>query len=169
MDFADLNPDKVILMSKDHDRDWDVNPPHVVVDGNCWLYECSYYLARGLALGRDHGAGFNDFIKRFMDRVCYVKKLGFKATIIFDGRRLPAKQCTDASRREIRTKNVRIAAELEAAGQGETDAAHDVYNKSFVVTNALMHRVYTQLIKGGDHALIAPYTRTKELRVVTLR
>ena len=50
-----------------------------------------------------HEAGFNEFMKRFMDRVCYVKKRGFNVTIVLDGRRLPTKQCTDASRSEILT------------------------------------------------------------------
>ena len=35
MNFCDVNPQKVISLSKDTDRDWTSHPPHVVVDGNC--------------------------------------------------------------------------------------------------------------------------------------
>ena len=97
---------------------------------------------RGLTLDQEEEADFNQFMKRFMARVKNVKQRGFKVTRTFDGHRLPAKLCTDIVRREIRTKNQKIAVELEAAGQGETNVVHDSYNKSFVVTNALIHRVF---------------------------
>ena len=98
MNFIDLNPEKVKSMSKDNDRDWVKYPPHVVVDGNCWLYECSYYLARGLALGHTYDRGFANFMDRFMKRVRYVQQRGFKATVVFDGRRVPAKGITDTKK-----------------------------------------------------------------------
>ena len=157
MDFSDLNPAKVISLSTDDERDWELHPPHAVVDGNCWLYECSYYLARGLALGEDYDQGFREFMARFMQRVNYVKKRGFKITIVFDGHRLRAKQCTDSQRRDVRAKNKRIVSELEAVGQGETEAAHAAYNKSFVVTNALIHRVHRELAANGIPVFIAPH------------
>ena len=157
MNFVDLNPAKVISMSKDADRDWSKHPPHVVVDGNCWLYECSYYLARGLALGNTYEAGFTSFKDRFMKRVDYVKQRGFKITVVFDGRRLRAKRSTDAKRREAREKNAKKAAELEQAGQGDTSAAHDAYNKSFVVTNKLIHAMFEELKNKGVAVFIAPH------------
>lgn len=157
MNFSDVNPQKVIKMSKDADRDWTAHPPHAVVDGNCWLYECSYYLARGLALGHEYEAGFNAFLGRFMARYEYVTKRGFKTSVVFDGRRLTAKKNTDSKRQETREKNKKIAAELEAAGQGDTQAAHDAYNKSFVVTNNLIHRVFKALENKQVPVLIAPH------------
>ena len=108
MNFSDVNPQKVIKMSKDADRDWTAHPPHAVVDGNCWLYECSYYLARGLALGHEYETGFNAFLDRFMARYEYVTKRGFKAPVVFDGRRLSAKKNTDLKRQETREKNKKL-------------------------------------------------------------
>ena len=151
------NPEMLINLNKDDERDFGEHPPLVVVDGNCWLYECSYYLARGLALGHDYHKGFNLFMKRFMQRVDWVTKRGFQIQIVFDGRRLQAKHTTDADRREIRAKNKKIAAELERSGQGDTDAAHEAYSKSFAVTNELIHKVYKKLQSKGVPVVIAPH------------
>ena len=81
MNFNDINPELIIQLSKDESRDFDTDPPLVVVDGNCWLYECSYYLTRGLALAKDHEQGFDLFMKRFTQRVKWVTQRGFEIVI----------------------------------------------------------------------------------------
>jgi exonuclease-1 len=65
------------------------------VDASAWLHRASYGCALELATGQDTVM----YLHFCMDMIDILKKHGITPTVVFDGARLPMKDCTRESRR----------------------------------------------------------------------
>ena len=126
----------------------DSTTPTVVVDGNCWIYECACGIVSGLSAESVY-ASFDEFLRRYKRRLDYVKKCGWEMIIVFDGRRLPLKKATHMKREAARRK---------AAARRQTTtkvAASDL--STFHPSHELIHRLVVSLQEENFEVIVAPH------------
>ena len=129
--------------------------PKAVIDGNCWIYECAYKLARDIA--RNKSEALEQFWSRFLKRIGYVEKCGWVPSIIFDGRSLPIKKKTDDKRRLVREAARRKAEKLETQGHGDTAAAASASTAAFKATHSIIHFLVLRIRAAGYDVIVAPH------------
>ena len=129
--------------------------PKAVIDGNCWIYECAYKLARGIEA--NDPAIFDQFWSRYLKRIEHVSKCGWVPSIVFDGRSLPIKKITDDKRRIVRQTARAKADKLVSEGHGETTAAANAATSAFKATHDIIHRLVVCIRTAGYAVIVSPH------------
>ena len=145
--FSDIDPRRICK-----------NPtevPTAVIDGNCWIYECAHKLTDGI-MKNDQDAT-QMFIHRYLTRVAHVASCGWVPTVVFDGRRVPAKKRTH----DLRAKKRRVARlkadKLQFEGKAGTKAASTAQSESFRPSNTLIHRLVLAIRQQKFKVRVSPY------------
>ncbi|XP_071639073.1 exonuclease 1 isoform X1 [Temnothorax longispinosus] len=134
----------------------------VAIDSYCWLHKGVFSCAEKLMMGQTTNA----YVLYCMKYINMLLKYKIKPILVFDGRRLPAKEQTEIKRRESRQINRRKAIELIQMGQ--VTEGTNLLKRAIDIT----HEIALELIKHCQNenidCITAPYEADAQLAYLNI-
>ncbi|KAI0676335.1 PIN domain-like protein [Trametes maxima] len=129
----------------------------LAVDAYVWLHRGSYGCAAELVTGKPT----TKYVEYAMQRVRVLRHHGIEPYLVFDGGPLPAKQGTEAERKQRREENLSRANGLAARGQHKQ--AREYYVKCVDVTPQMAYQLIKALRADSVPYVVAPYEADAQL------
>ena len=129
----------------------------VGIDASCWLHRSVYGCATQLAMGQPTEA-FVRFCENWLQMLLSNGVIPF---FVFDGANLPAKQGTEASRKQSR--DTAMEEGRAAYARGDLGAAHTAFTRAVDVTPTMAWQFIRVLRQRGIAYVVAPYEADAQL------
>ncbi|XP_072744580.1 exonuclease 1 [Anoplolepis gracilipes] len=134
----------------------------VAIDSYCWLHKGVFSCAEKLMMGQ----ATNAYVLYCMKYIDMLLKYKIKPILVFDGRRLPAKEQTEIKRRQNRQMNRQKA--LELIQMGQVAEGKNLLRRAIDIT----HEIALELIKHCQNenidCIIAPYEADAQLAYLNI-
>ncbi|GAB1869700.1 Exonuclease 1 [Camponotus japonicus] len=134
----------------------------VAIDSYCWLHKGVFSCAEKLMMGQTTNA----YVLYCMKYIDMLLKYKIKPILVFDGRRLPAKEHTEIKRRQTRQINRQKAIELIQMGQ--VAEGRNLLKRAIDIT----HEIALELIKHCQNenidCIVAPYEADAQLAYLNI-
>lgn len=120
----------------------------VAIDGNSWLH-------KGACGGASDSVGAMAHVRYCMDRLSRLIQAGLEPVVIFDGRKLPAKEVTRIARQLKRKELLERARAYE--NEGNSIKAQSLRAAAIEVTYEMQQDLIVELRARNISFLVAPY------------
>ncbi|XP_011860942.1 PREDICTED: exonuclease 1 isoform X2 [Vollenhovia emeryi] len=134
----------------------------VAIDTYCWLHKGVFSCAEKLMMGQTTNA----YILYCMKYINMLLKYKIKPILVFDGRRLPAKEQTEIKRREARQTNRRKAIELIQMGQ--VAEGTNLLRRAIDITYEIALELIKHCQKENIDCITAPYEADAQLAYLNI-
>ncbi|XP_012534388.2 exonuclease 1 [Monomorium pharaonis] len=134
----------------------------VAIDSYCWLHKGAFSCADKLMMGQ----ATNAYVLYCMKYINMLVKYKIKPILVFDGRRLPAKEQTEKKRRESREMNRRKAMELIQMGQ--VAEGTNLLKRAVDITHKIALELIKQCQSENIDCITAPYEADAQLAYLNI-
>ncbi|XP_011155611.2 exonuclease 1 isoform X2 [Solenopsis invicta] len=134
----------------------------VAIDSYCWLHKGAFSCADKLMMGQETNA----YVVYCMKYINMLLKYKIKPILVFDGRRLPAKEHTEKKRRESREMNRRKAMEL--IQMGKIAEGTNLLRRAVDITHKIALELIKECQRENIDCIIAPYEADAQLAYLNI-
>ncbi|EZA50275.1 Exonuclease [Ooceraea biroi] len=134
----------------------------VAIDSYCWLHKGVFSCAEKLMMGQTTDA----YVSYCMKYINMLLQYKIKPILVFDGRRLPAKEQTEIKRRDSRNMNRRKAMELIQMGQ--VAEGKNLLKRAIDVTHEIALELIKRCQKENVDCIVAPYEADAQLAYLNI-
>ncbi|XP_050464717.1 exonuclease 1 isoform X1 [Cataglyphis hispanica] len=134
----------------------------VAIDSYCWLHKGVFSCAEKLMMGQTTNA----YVLYCMKYIDMLLKYKIKPILVFDGRRLPAKEHTEIKRRQNRQINRQKAIELIQMGQ--VAEGKNLLKRAIDITHEIALELIKHCQKENIDCIVAPYEADAQLAYLNI-
>ncbi|KAL0113775.1 hypothetical protein PUN28_012710 [Cardiocondyla obscurior] len=134
----------------------------VAIDSYCWLHKGVFSCADKIMMGETTNA----YVSYCMKYINMLSKFKIKPILVFDGRRLPAKEHTEIKRRENRQINRRKANEL--IQMGKVEEGKNIMKRAIDITYEMALELIKHCQNNNIDCITAPYEADAQLAYLNI-